>query len=312
MGDQDFATARVLASAIATAVKGKKCLLIASSDLSHYHPGDVANRMDGLFAERLEALDVPGIAAGLRRGQFEACGGGPVMAVLLASRELGAGQVEILERTHSGHVTGDESSVVGYLAAAILAGPPGLETTGCTDAEAIGRADQLTLHEIARETIAAGLDKRAPALRTASSPALAAQRAVFVTLTIGGSLRGCMGQMVPRASLSDAVKEMALAAAFSDPRFPPLTREEFEKVEITISVLSSLRSIDDPQEVAPGTHGVYLRQGLRSGVLLPQVAVEQGWNRQQFLDATCRKAGLPAGCWQEDLTEIYVFTAQVF
>jgi AmmeMemoRadiSam system protein A len=105
---------------------------------------------------------------------------------------------------------------------------------------------------------------------------------------------------------------MAVAAAFQDPRFKPLTKGEYSKLEVEISVLTPLVRIEDPGKVKVGTHGIYMRRGGRSGVLLPQVATEQGWNREEFLDATCRKAGLPEKSWKEKDTEIYVFTAQVF
>jgi AmmeMemoRadiSam system protein B/AmmeMemoRadiSam system protein A len=312
MGDQDLETARSLGGAIASAVKGKKCLLIASSDLSHYHSGEVADRMDALFTERLSALDAVGIAKGLESGIFEACGGGPVMAVLIASMQLGAGRVEILKRADSGDITGDKSSVVGYLAAAVLAGKEKQEGESKMGENLVTPEDQRYLHEIVKEVIGAKLEGRAPEIRARKSPVLEERRGAFVTLTIEGRLRGCMGQLVPTGSLVDVVKEMALAAAFSDPRFTPLTREEFEKVEIEISVLTPLERTDDPEKIEVGKHGIYIRKGFQSGVLLPQVAADQGWDRQEFLDATCRKAGLPGKCWKEGEAEIYIFTAQIF
>lgn len=312
MGDQDLETAKILGSAIASASKGKKVLLIASSDLSHYHSGQEAHRMDGLFADRLKAMDAVGIAEGLGRGVFEACGGGPVVAVLFAAKELGARRVEILSRGDSGDVTGDEDSVVGYLAAAILVGG---ETEGVAPepgTDSLGDDDKRYLREVVREVIGARLEKRTPRIQARNSPSLEAKRAAFVTLTIEGRLRGCMGQLVATASLLDAVKEMALAAAFGDPRFAPLTGEELEKLDCEISVLSPLAMTDRPEDIVVGTHGIYLRKGRQSGVLLPQVAAQQGWTRQEFLDATCRKAGLPAESWKDGETEIYIFTAQVF
>ncbi|RUM87685.1 MAG: AMMECR1 domain-containing protein [Thermodesulfatator sp.] len=141
--------------------------------------------------------------------------------------------------------------------------------------------------------------------------ALREPRGAFVTLKKGGKLRGCIGSFEATSPLYRVVEEMAQAAAFNDPRFPPLAPEELERVEIEISVLSPLRP-GRPEEVEVGRHGVYLVQGVFRGVLLPQVAVEQGWDRETFLDHVCLKAGLPPRCWQDPRTEVYLFTAEVF
>ena len=118
--------------------------------------------------------------------------------------------------------------------------------------------------------------------------------------------------MIGTAPLHLTVKEMALSSAFGDPRFPPLTAEELPHIDIEISVLTPLREIHDVSEIAVGTHGLYMTRGGRSGVLLPQVAVEQKWNRSEFLEHTCRKAGLPADAWRDPETRIEVFRALVF
>jgi AmmeMemoRadiSam system protein A len=133
----------------------------------------------------------------------------------------------------------------------------------------------------------------------------------FVTLRKEGMLRGCIGNVTPEQALFEAVRDLALSSAFRDPRFPPLEEKELRQVEIEISVLTPLEPIK-PEEVEVGTHGLLMRSGLRSGLLLPQVPVEQGWDREQFLTHTCYKAGLPGTCWQDPDTEIYSFTAIVF
>ncbi len=105
---------------------------------------------------------------------------------------------------------------------------------------------------------------------------------------------------------------MARASAFQDPRFRSVTREEFDGLRFEISVLSPLLRADSPEDVVPGTHGIYIRRGCNSGLLLPQVAVEQGWEREQFLNHGCLKAGLPPETWKMPDTEIFIFTALVF
>lgn len=134
----------------------------------------------------------------------------------------------------------------------------------------------------------------------------------FVTLHENGNLRGCIGTFTSDEPLYRTVAEMALAAATKDPRFAPVTPEELDEINLEISVLSPLREVSDPEEIEVGRHGIYIVRGDRAGVLLPQVATEWGFDRTGFLDATCNKAGLPAGCWKEAGTRVLVFEAEVF
>jgi AmmeMemoRadiSam system protein A len=134
----------------------------------------------------------------------------------------------------------------------------------------------------------------------------------FVTLHKQGELRGCIGTFRSDRNLEDVVRDMAIAAAFEDPRFSPLEPEELDEVDIEISVLSPLREIKDVNEIEVGKHGLYISRGFRSGVLLPQVATEYNWDRETFLVHTCLKAGLPEDAWKDPKTKIEVFTAEVF
>jgi AmmeMemoRadiSam system protein A len=118
--------------------------------------------------------------------------------------------------------------------------------------------------------------------------------------------------MAAATALEKTVKTMAMEAAFSDPRFNPLTREEFPRISIEISALSPLEPCLEPRSVKVGVHGIYMVHKGRSGVLLPQVAVEQGWNQDEYLDHLCRKAVLPPGSWFDPAADRYVFTAVVF
>lgn len=134
----------------------------------------------------------------------------------------------------------------------------------------------------------------------------------FVTLHNSGMLRGCIGNIVGRKPLIKTILSMAHAAAFDDPRFPALTPEEYDKIDIEISVLSPLHRISSITEIQTGVHGVYITRGFNSGVLLPQVATEQGWNRDTFIKHTCMKAGLPQDAWQDPSTIIEIFSAVIF
>ncbi|NOZ64521.1 MAG: AmmeMemoRadiSam system protein A, partial [Caldiserica bacterium] len=170
----------------------------------------------------------------------------------------------------------------------------------------LSQEDKQFLLKVARETIQAKLENRAPRLPELHSPILKENRGVFVTLKKEGELRGCIGYIFPLAPLKEAVQKMALASAFEDPRFPPLTREEFPRITIEISVLSPLRKIKSIQEFNVGTHGIYLAKGPYSAVFLPQVAPEQGWDRETTLKYLSLKAGLPGDGWKD--AQLSVFT----
>jgi AmmeMemoRadiSam system protein A len=133
-----------------------------------------------------------------------------------------------------------------------------------------------------------------------------------VTLKKRGHLRGCIGYIKAVKPLWETVQEMAVAAAFHDPRFPSLMPDEVQDLTFEVSVLSPLKRIKDINEIEVGKHGLYIVRGYNSGLLLPQVAAEYKWNRESFLNETCYKAGLPAQAWMDEETEIYTFSADYF
>lgn len=173
--------------------------------------------------------------------------------------------------------------------------------------------EQKYLKELVRLAIASHLTGRGPV--TPPEPPtdlLQSELGAFVTLKLGGHLRGCIGNLVGNGPLYQTVWNMAQAAAFQDPRFNPLTPAEMDGLVIEISILGPLAPCPDPQLVEIGRHGLIIRRGGSQGLLLPQVPVEWGWDREQFLAQTCRKAGLPANAWREPNTELYWFEAIVF
>jgi AmmeMemoRadiSam system protein A len=181
--------------------------------------------------------------------------------------------------------------------------------------------EQRCLLAEARETIAARLEKRKARYHrsaeleravAAGASALGMPCGAFVTLHKGKNLRGCIGRMDARLPLDETVHAMAEAAAFGDPRFPPLKDGELEQCSIEISALSPMERCADPRSVTVGVHGLYLIHGGRAGVLLPQVPVEQHWDRDQYLDYICVKAGLPPRSYEAPGAELYTFTAVVF
>jgi len=171
---------------------------------------------------------------------------------------------------------------------------------------------QQKLIQIARETIETYIRTRNVPKFSVAEPELLQKAGAFVTIKAHGRLRGCIGHVEGMNPLYETIVEMAIAASTQDPRFSPVTERELADLQLEISVMTPLRRIDNPEEIQVGEHGILMRRGYRSGLLLPQVATEQGWDRETFLEHTCLKAGLPKSAWRDPETQIYVFSAQVF
>lgn len=323
MGDQGRAASYALGTRIAKAVSGagdRRVLLVASTDLSHYHDQRTAEVLDERVLEALSAFDPDGLLRSLAARECEACGGGPMAAVMVASRELGADEARVVKYATSGDVTGDKSEVVGYASAvfvrrggggspgggaAVPGGPP-------RPYQGLRPAEKDALLELARGSIAAALAGGAPPEAALRSDALDAECGAFVTLHRRGALRGCIGYVRAAKPLRQTVAEMAVQAALHDPRFSPVSARELSEIDIEISVLSPLEEVTDISEIEVGKHGLVIQDASRSGLLLPQVATQYGWDRETFLDHTCVKAGLPAGSWKKQGVVTLRFTAEVF
>jgi hypothetical protein len=309
-------TCQYLASAIAEAVGGKKVLLIASSDLSHFHSYDEAVKFDKIVLNHINRFDPEGLNRDLKNGSCEACGGGPILSVMLAAKALGANRGKVLKYLNSGDVTGDRSRVVGYGAGVFYKTTGGEEKM--KDEKKVGvdlglnQEEKKTLHHIVRTVVEnKAIGKAVPEFKIESS-ILKENRGAFVTIHKKGQLRGCIGYIEGHGPLHKTIEDMAEAAAFRDPRFSPVRESELPELEFEISVLTPLRKIKDVNEIQVGKHGIYLKKGWYSGLLLPQVATEYGWDRQTFLEHTCQKAGLPSTAWKEKESEIYIFSADIF
>jgi len=177
--------------------------------------------------------------------------------------------------------------------------------------------EKRALCAIARESIEARLFHRTQAMPASGKgfrrcAEVVGSAGAFVTLHENGQLRGCIGRMRSELPLDETISEMALAAAFEDPRFDPVSRAEIADITIEITVLGILRKIASAEEIIVGNHGIYIIARGRSGVLLPQVATENGWNRLEFLNYVCLKAGLPPGAWQDADTQLFIFEGIVF
>lgn len=176
----------------------------------------------------------------------------------------------------------------------------------------LSNEEKITLLKIARNTISSSFGIGSGE-EYKITPALKINCGAFVTLhKKNGSLRGCIGHILQDKPLISTVKEMAIASSMQDPRFPQLQAEELNNIEIEISVLSPFKKINNIDEIEVGKHGLMMRRGYRSGLLLPQVATEYNWDRETFLKHTCQKAGMDDSCWKSKDTIIEIFHAIVF
>jgi AmmeMemoRadiSam system protein B/AmmeMemoRadiSam system protein A len=304
MGYPDEQTIRAMAGALAKVLKDKKALVIASTDMSHYLEKGKANALDAETMELIQNLKTNSLMRKVGRNENVLCGGGPVLSALLYAQKLGEAKVRILKYADSSQTTGDASGVVGYMAAAVYSGRPLPEFT-------LSPEEKKGLLELARQAVDKFVRERKVVDFETTNPNFLAERGAFVTLTKGGRLRGCIGFIEPVYPLHLAVLRAAIYAATEDTRFHPVTADELKDLSYEISVLTPTRKIDDPRLVQVGKHGLVIARGNQRGLLLPQVAVENNWTREEFLAQCCLKAGLEADAWKKGAA-ISVFEAIVF
>ena len=310
MGDQTYETERALGVALAKMVKGTNTLIVASSDLSHYHTYDEASKMDQKTLKAIELWDYLTLSENLERRVWEACGGGPIVATLIAAERLGAKQARILKYANTGDVTADHSRVVGYGAVALLRSD---SRSAKLEPFSLNQKEKDALLALARKSVETAVRERKLYEPSGSDfPTLQQERGAFVTLKIKGELRGCIGLIAAEKPLYITVRDAATSAAVRDPRFPPVSAGELSELQYEISVLTPFHRVLDVKEVQVGRDGLLMIQGGYEGVLLPQVPTEQGWDRKTFLEQTCAKAGLPRQAWQDEATDIFAFSSLVF
>ena len=303
MGSPTRAAVRALGAALAKACLDKNVLVVASTDMSHYLPKTQAQATDARTIKLIQDLDVSAIVRKMEAGDNIMCGGGPVAAVLLMAEKAGRPRVEVLARTDSSSSGGP---VVGYLGAAVVV------EEGPADAGfSLTAEEKAALLRLARTSLAGYVERRIVTEAPSAPEKFTQPRGVFVTLRKGGELRGCIGYAEAVLPLGQAVVQAAILAAAEDPRFPPVKPAELEAIEVEVSVLTPLREVADARRVEVGRHGLVVERGERRGLLLPQVPVENGWDRDTFLEQGCLKAGLPADAWRRG-AKLYVFEAIVF
>ena len=310
MGDQSYESSRALGVALAKLIHGDDTLIVASSDLSHYHPYDEAVKIDHKTLNALEQWDYFSMSMNFQTRNWEACGGAPIIAAMIAAERMGANHAYLLKYANSGDTAGDHTRVVGYAAVALVKTQRG----GQAEPQfSLSSAEKQELLQLARKSAEYAVREKKPFEPAASSDeALNQERGAFVTVRKAGELRGCIGYTSAMKPLYLTVRDTATLAAVQDPRFPAVSASELGQLDYEVSVLSPLRHVEDIREIKVGQHGLLMKNGNDEGLLLPQVPVEQGWDRQEFLEQTCVKAGMRPSCWKDDNTDIFRFTAVVF
>ena len=312
MGEQSLQACEELSDAICQSAKGKKILIVASSDLSHFHPYQEARKIDEKCVALIGDYNYRELFRELQNKEVEACGGAPIVTMLMATKKLGATNVKVLMYANSGDTAGDRSRVVGYVSALVFKSKKNKKTSGKRKSSEYSKQERQKLLEIARITIEKSVKGEAIPGFHVISEKLRQKRGAFVTINKFGQLRGCIGYTKPILPLYQTVQEVAQAAALNDPRFPPVFKDELKHLKLEISVLTLPEKITDVKKIEVGKHGLIIKRGYSQGLLLPQVAAEYHWDRTTFLEQTCRKAGLNENVWKEPGTEIYIFSAEVF
>ncbi len=321
IGTQNESTVKKIAEALKPYFTPDN-LFIISSDFSHYPSYADANRIDSLTAVSIEsdnpatflnrlnnnaAEQVPGLATSM-------CGwtsGLTLLYMIQGDRQLKIRHIDYCNSGDSPY--GNKQEVVGYHAFAVTDRHQKAGNADNTTSDfSFSQAEKEQLFKIAKSSISARFSGKESAVTDEKKipENLRKQYGAFVTLKINGVLRGCIGRFISTDPLYKVVEASALSSAFEDPRFPPLTWDEFEKTEFEITVLGPLKKINDISEIVLGKHGIYIKKELRSGTMLPQVATENKWTVEQFLGYTSRdKAGIGWDGWRN--AEIFIYEGMV-
>lgn len=316
--EADVKQAKMLGAMLAEryALRGD-CLVVATTDMSHYHSYDKANAMDGRALKLVTTLKTDELKQANDEGSIQFCGLYPLLSLMYAQKKFSLKAPTILEYKNSGDTTGKKEEVVGYSAIAfarpVLKKMKNIEKTkGVTMEYTLTDDQKKSLLKLARETVESYVKNRVKPEFEIDDPMLLDKGAAFVTLEKNNRLRGCIGHTEARLPLWQCVRDMAIAAATQDPRFPPVSEDELDKLSFEISVLTPMKKVDSVENIQVGRDGLMMEKGFYRGLLLPQVPVEWGWNREKFLDHTAEKAGLPQNAWRDGSVTIYSFQGLVF
>lgn len=321
IGSQNISTIRKIADALKPYFT-RENLFVISSDFSHYPSYADAKRTDSITSAGLSSGNPEIFLRTLKKNSDEEvpglrtsmCGwtsGLTLLYLIEGNKNL---EIKHIGYSNSGDSPyGNKDEVVGYHAFAVI------DKQNTTDKSAdqpgdisFSRAEKIQLFRIAENSIRAMLyqNKRLALDEKDMPDNLKRPFGAFVTLKVNGALRGCIGRFISSDPLYTVVRESALSSAFDDPRFTPLTKEEFDKIEIEITVLGPLKKIKDISEIVLGRDGIYIKKGYRSGTMLPQVATENKWTVEEFLGYTARdKAGIGWTGWKD--AELFIYEGVV-
>ncbi|MFO7890575.1 MAG: AmmeMemoRadiSam system protein B [bacterium] len=312
-----------IATAIVDICRNKKILIIASSDMSHFPDYSNACAVDKKMLEVIQSFNPEKVLNTnktiLRQNipslDCTLCGLNALVTMMLAVKKINADTVKILSYANSGDVLENRERVVGYGAGIFYEkiDNPIKKKGRIMDEIKFSREEEKKLFTIARKSVIHALENKEPPTFLIEEENLKEKRGVFVTLMNSGRLRGCIGYFEAEKPLYSIVSQMAAAAATQDYRFAynPVRVQEMDEISIKISILSRLKKIDSIDEIEIGKHGIWIKQGMRGGTYLPEVATEMGWNKIEFLEHCCvEKAGLSRDAWKKD-ADIYIYSSQI-
>jgi AmmeMemoRadiSam system protein B/AmmeMemoRadiSam system protein A len=320
IGTNDVITIKLIADALRPWFTSEN-LFVISSDFSHYPSDKDANVIDSLTVSGLESCSpvtflntlksnsekhVPGLVTSM-------CGWTSGLTLLYLINGNSQLEFKLIDYCNSGdYKNGSNTEVVGYHAIALIERSNRVKSDKNKEELSFTEGEKSELFTIAKNAISSKLYEREnqELIKEKIPEIFKKSLGAFVTLKINGTLRGCIGRFVSTDPLYDVVKSSAISSAFEDPRFSPLTKEEFEKTEFEITVLGPLIRISNTNEIIIGKHGIYIKKGSSSGTMLPQVATENGWTVEQFLGYTSRdKAGLGWDGWKD--AELFIYEGVV-
>lgn len=318
IGTQDKAACRDIAAALKPYFTEKN-LFVISTDLSHFPTYEDANVVDQKTADAVTGNSIEEFLEVLKANEADSipnlatsmCGWTSVLTLLNLTEDQERYRYQQIQYMNSGDAVNftDKSRVVGYVAIAVTTN----EEVQTAEGFSLTEKDKAELLGIARLSMETYVTKgKTPKLKTdAFSDSLKTPCGAFVTLNKDDELRGCIGTFDPKDSLYDVVQQMAVAASSRDYRFSKVKKEEFENIELEISVLTPMRKISSIDEIELGKHGIYIKKGSSNGTFLPQVASETGWTLEEFLGYCSReKARIGWDGWKE--ADIYIYEALVF
>ncbi len=305
-GDLNTPQIKELASLLKDIVLRNNILVIASSDLSHYHDYQRCNSIDRNTLSIITSLDVDKLHKGVIDKTVQLCGYASVAVVMEMAKQLNL-RSKVLEYSNSGETCSNKKQVVGYSSIAFF------YDSNSKEANMLEVFQKKRLLDITRKTLGEFLKTGSLIALDDTDPALLAEKGAFVTLRKNGKLRGCIGNIYPKGALNKTVQGMVVSAATQDPRFSPVEESELGQIEIEISVLSVPKRVNSADDIVLGKHGVIVEKGFNKGVFLPQVAEETGWNKDEFLGYLCEhKAGLKKDAWKDPSVKLFIFEAVVF